>query len=162
MAGCTSSTILKIAGQRYRSSASPFRDPATEYGWQGAPAMMQSTLPRRARPSNVVTSVQIGAVSRMPASIASTRKPIAGASLSTKQIVRALGIAIRTARSRPPKPAKREITLKVSATLVAAFSAVRGLVVDVTCIGFGGPGLIGFDLAQTEKAKAGLHVVTHG
>lgn len=122
-AGRTSSKMRMSSGHSARSSAWPWRRPATEYGWHGMPAQMQSTIPRQGRPSNVSRSDQTGAASKEPSSICAARQAAAKASLSTKQTVRASGTAMRIPRSRPPMPAHRESRLKAG-TATSIFQPV--------------------------------------
>ena len=56
-----------------RFPSRPALRPAIDKSWHGNPAMMQSTLPRQALASNVVTSGQIGAASKLPSSMRATR-----------------------------------------------------------------------------------------
>jgi hypothetical protein len=67
-------------------------------------------------------SDQIGALHKLPSSIRAARIAAAGASLSTKQIVRAIGIAHRTAASSIPAPLNRLMMVCV-ATLFCSLSS---------------------------------------
>lgn len=58
-----------VSGQRFRSSLSASCLPATLKGWQGNPALTTSTFPRKGIPSNLDTSLKMGASSSTPSAM---------------------------------------------------------------------------------------------
>ena len=125
-----------IQGQRCLGSSLPSRFPAALKGWQGYPPDRMSTFPRKLAQGKVLTSVQIGAASRHPASILATRFAQANASISLKAIVRRFGIARLSPRSMPPYPAQR-------------LMCVTGLVVSMSCVSL----VVGPQCGLAYKAK---------